>query len=129
MEAGDPYGTRTRVFAVRGRRPRPLDEGAAKAGGSAHMGRAAALSSDAEGKGRPGGTGPFILRGSGPYSVGLSPASASPPSLLASVAVSPAGLSPAGAAASLPASPAGLSPSVVLPVSAAALASAALAAA
>ena len=26
--AGDPYGTRTRVFAVRGRRPRPLDEGA-----------------------------------------------------------------------------------------------------
>src|SRR5688500_13943817 len=26
---GDPYGTRTRVFAVRGRRPRPLDEGAA----------------------------------------------------------------------------------------------------
>jgi hypothetical protein len=25
---GDPYGTRTRVFAVRGRRPRPLDEGA-----------------------------------------------------------------------------------------------------
>lgn len=28
--AGDPYGTRTRVFAVRGRRPRPLDEGAVK---------------------------------------------------------------------------------------------------
>ena len=25
--SGDPYGTRTRVFAVRGRRPRPLDEG------------------------------------------------------------------------------------------------------
>ena len=25
---GDPYGTRTRVFAVRGRRPGPLDEGA-----------------------------------------------------------------------------------------------------
>ncbi len=25
---GDPYGTRTRVFAVKGRRPRPLDEGA-----------------------------------------------------------------------------------------------------
>src|SRR5687767_4939752 len=32
---GDPYGTRTRVFAVRGRRPRPLDEGAAF--GAAHM--------------------------------------------------------------------------------------------
>ena len=27
-EFGDPYGTRTRVFAVKGRRPRPLDEGA-----------------------------------------------------------------------------------------------------
>ena len=25
---GDPYGTRTRVTGVRGRRPRPLDEGA-----------------------------------------------------------------------------------------------------
>ena len=24
---GDPYGTRTRVFAVKGRCPRPLDEG------------------------------------------------------------------------------------------------------
>ncbi len=24
---GDPYGNRTRVFAVKGRRPRPLDEG------------------------------------------------------------------------------------------------------
>jgi hypothetical protein len=29
---GDPYGNRTRVFAVRGRRPRPLDEGAVKRG-------------------------------------------------------------------------------------------------
>src|SRR5437868_8271817 len=28
LVAGDPYGTRTRVFAVRGRRPGPLDEGA-----------------------------------------------------------------------------------------------------
>ena len=28
LDYGDPYGTRTRVFAVRGRRPRPLDEGA-----------------------------------------------------------------------------------------------------
>ncbi len=27
-EDGDPYGTRTRVSAVKGRRPRPLDEGA-----------------------------------------------------------------------------------------------------
>jgi hypothetical protein len=26
-ESGDPYGTRTRVYAVKGRRPRPLDEG------------------------------------------------------------------------------------------------------
>ena len=34
--AGDPYGTRTRVFAVRGRRPRPLDEGAF-AEGVGHM--------------------------------------------------------------------------------------------
>ena len=25
---GDPYGVRTRVTAVKGRRPRPLDEGA-----------------------------------------------------------------------------------------------------
>jgi hypothetical protein len=32
---GDPYGTRTRVFAVRGRRPRPLDEGAMRQLGSA----------------------------------------------------------------------------------------------
>lgn len=32
--AGDPYGTRTRVFAVRGRRPRPLDEGAVRGGGA-----------------------------------------------------------------------------------------------
>lgn len=28
LTVGDPYGTRTRVFAVKGRRPRPLDEGA-----------------------------------------------------------------------------------------------------
>ena len=27
---GDPNGTRTRVFAVKGRRPRPLDDGAAR---------------------------------------------------------------------------------------------------
>ena len=27
---GDPNGTRTRVFAVKGRRPRPLDDGAAQ---------------------------------------------------------------------------------------------------
>ncbi len=27
MEAGVPYGIRTRVAAVRGQRPRPLDEG------------------------------------------------------------------------------------------------------
>ena len=27
ISTGDPYGTRTRVFAVRGRRPGPLDEG------------------------------------------------------------------------------------------------------
>ena len=26
-ESGTPYGTRTRVSAVKGRRPRPLDEG------------------------------------------------------------------------------------------------------
>src|SRR3546814_4039583 len=30
MRHGDPYVTRTRVFAVRGRRPGPLDEGAAQ---------------------------------------------------------------------------------------------------
>ena len=30
---GDPNGTRTRVFAVKGRRPRPLDDGAAAAAG------------------------------------------------------------------------------------------------
>ena len=28
---GDPNGTRTRVFGVRGRRPRPLDDGAGQA--------------------------------------------------------------------------------------------------
>ena len=28
MQSGDPYGTRTRVTAVKGRCPRPLDEGA-----------------------------------------------------------------------------------------------------
>ncbi len=33
---GDPYGTRTRVFAVRGRRPGPLDEGAS-ASRAGHM--------------------------------------------------------------------------------------------
>ena len=27
-KSGDPYGTRTRVAGVRGRSPRPLDEGA-----------------------------------------------------------------------------------------------------
>ena len=27
VESGTPYGTRTRVSAVKGRRPRPLDEG------------------------------------------------------------------------------------------------------
>jgi hypothetical protein len=32
---GDPYGTRTRVFAVKGRRPRPLDEGAVLRGEAA----------------------------------------------------------------------------------------------
>ena len=42
---GDPYGTRTRVFAVRGRRPRPLDEGAALRCGVAHMGDWPPLSS------------------------------------------------------------------------------------
>src|SRR5438105_595704 len=31
---GDPNGTRTRVFAVKGRRPRPLDDGAASRSGS-----------------------------------------------------------------------------------------------
>ena len=35
--SGDPYGTRTRVFAVRGRRPRPLDEGASAPGISPGM--------------------------------------------------------------------------------------------
>src|SRR3546814_7290097 len=30
INAGDPNGTRTRVFAVKGRRPRPLDDGAAR---------------------------------------------------------------------------------------------------
>ena len=28
---GDPNGTRTRVFGVRGRRPKPLDDGAGQA--------------------------------------------------------------------------------------------------
>src|SRR5438270_5794256 len=32
MIFGDPNGTRTRVFAVKGRRPRPLDDGAARSG-------------------------------------------------------------------------------------------------
>src|SRR4028118_2137578 len=44
---GDPYGTRTRVFAVRGRRPRPLDEGATarRSGrGAPHMGARGLLS-------------------------------------------------------------------------------------
>src|SRR5215211_2294306 len=40
--AGDPYGTRTRVFAVRGRRPGPLDEGAA-GGRAGHMWARASL--------------------------------------------------------------------------------------
>ncbi len=35
MQYGDPYGTRTRVFAVKGRRPRPLDEGAVLCGEAA----------------------------------------------------------------------------------------------
>src|SRR3546814_1579802 len=30
LVAGDPNGTRTRVFAVKGRRPRPLDDGAVR---------------------------------------------------------------------------------------------------
>src|SRR5438445_7493184 len=37
LENGDPYGTRTRVFAVRGRRPGPLDEGAMLLSGGRHM--------------------------------------------------------------------------------------------
>ena len=56
-KAGDPYGTRTRVFAVRGRRPRPLDEGAACAAATAHMGRGAPLSSRAAGRAKRGGRG------------------------------------------------------------------------
>ena len=39
-KSGDPYGTRTRVFAVRGRRPGPLDEGAncrTRSDGGGHM--------------------------------------------------------------------------------------------
>lgn len=45
LDAGDPYGTRTRVFAVRGRRPRPLDEGAMRgARGGAYGARRAASS-------------------------------------------------------------------------------------
>ena len=47
---GDPYGTRTRVFAVRGRRPRPLDEGAVKAEEGRIWARDAPLSRNA---GRP----------------------------------------------------------------------------
>src|SRR5687768_10563609 len=115
---GDPYGTRTRVFAVRGRRPRPLDEGAAKACGSAHMGREGALSRKAAAKRDRA------------YSVGLSPPASASLLGAASAAASPAGLSPVGAAASVPAaagSAAGLAPSAVLPVAAAALASTALA--
>ena len=37
LRFGDPYGTRTRVFAVRGRRPRPLDEGAIAFERGGHM--------------------------------------------------------------------------------------------
>src|SRR6476469_2058722 len=33
LDRGDPNGTRTRVFAVKGRRPRPLDDGAAPRSG------------------------------------------------------------------------------------------------
>ena len=33
MLTGDPYGTRTRVSAVKGQRPRPLDEGTNRVNG------------------------------------------------------------------------------------------------
>ena len=46
--AGDPYGTRTRVFAVRGRRPRPLDEGASAASEAAICGLDARASQSVE---------------------------------------------------------------------------------
>ncbi len=36
MEYGVPDGNRTRVAAVKGRCPRPLDDGDAKPGGAAH---------------------------------------------------------------------------------------------
>ena len=36
LDYGDPYGTRTRVSAVRGPRPRPLDEGATPEGIAHH---------------------------------------------------------------------------------------------
>ena len=50
VESGDPNGTRTRVFAVKGRRPRPLDDGAAGSGspvrrGDPQRGQASAASS------------------------------------------------------------------------------------
>ena len=50
MSNGDPNGNRTRVLAVKGRRPRPLDDGAARQGGApvrraARTGQASAASS------------------------------------------------------------------------------------
>ena len=36
MKSGVPYGTRTRVYGVRGRCPRPLDEGDTR-GGTYHL--------------------------------------------------------------------------------------------
>src|SRR3712207_7341132 len=38
LRGGAPYGTRTRVFAVKGQRPRPLDEG--RRSGRCRRGRA-----------------------------------------------------------------------------------------
>src|SRR6187397_936215 len=92
LHHGDPYGTRTRVFAVRGRRPRPLDEGAAMDAEARIWGTRARCQGARQGqieRGRPG----FIQLVTD-YS-GL--ASFAAGSLAGSVA--PAGLSPAGAAA------------------------------
>ena len=45
-EGSDPYGTRTRVAAVKGRSPRPLDEGAAAVLGFTWIARSASSGVD-----------------------------------------------------------------------------------
>src|SRR5438067_3509568 len=66
LVAGDPYGTRTRVFAVRGRRPGPLDEGAVCGRWRAYVGFGGSCQSGPQAGGRLAGE-PFLDDSGDPF--------------------------------------------------------------